>query len=70
MPEIAVPRLPFLGAYAIRVASLREVEPLLQLHSMTSRRVGLALLVPFPPELGLGAWVFAEHPTDLPWRKQ
>jgi hypothetical protein len=70
MPEIAVPRLPFLGAYAVRVQSLPALEALLLRQALASRRVGAALLVPFPPELGLGAWVFAEHSADLPWRSR
>ena len=29
---------------------------------------GGALVVPFPAELGLGAWLFVENGRDLPWR--
>ncbi len=68
VPEIDPPRLPFMGAYAIRVASLRAVEELLDKAMLNPRRTGKALLVPFPQELGLGAWYFAEHAADLPWR--
>jgi hypothetical protein len=32
------------------------------------RRLGAALVVPFPGELGLGAWLFVENAADLPWR--
>jgi hypothetical protein len=32
------------------------------------RRAGDALVVPFPSELGVGAWLFAEHVSALPWR--
>lgn len=67
-PEIAVPRLPFMGAYAIRVASLRDAEELLDRAMLNPRRTGKALLVPFPAELGIGAWYFAENADDLPWR--
>jgi hypothetical protein len=70
LPDIAVPRLPFLGAYAIRVQSLPALEDLLLRQALPSRRVGATLLVPFPPALGLGCWVFAENPADLPWRKR
>jgi hypothetical protein len=70
IPEVAVPRLPFLGAYAIRVQSLPALQDLLLRQVLASRRVGPALLVPFPPELGVGAWVFVEHPADLPWRSR
>ena len=32
------------------------------------RRIGAALVVPFPDELGIGAWLFVENAADLPWR--
>ena len=67
-PEIAAPRLPFIGAYALRVKSLAAVEALLRQERMTARRLGAALVVPFPQELGIGVWVFAERSVDLPWR--
>jgi hypothetical protein len=67
-PEIAVPRLPFMGAYAVRVQSLATVEALLKQERMTVRRLGAALVVPFPQELGVGAWLFVENAGDLPWR--
>ena len=67
-PEISVPRLPCIGAYAIRVRSLRAVEDLLRQERLSLRRAGAALVVPFPEELGLGAWVFVERDRDLPWR--
>jgi hypothetical protein len=68
IPEIEPPRLPFMAAYAIRVASLRATEQLLDEAMLNPRRTGKALLVPFPRELGLGAWYFAEQAADLPWR--
>jgi hypothetical protein len=68
VPEVAAPRLPFLGAYAIRVASLRDTEELMDRALLNPRRTGKALVVPFPPELGIGAWFFAENAADLPWR--
>lgn len=68
VPEVPAPRLPFLGAYAIRVASLRAAEELMDEAMLNPRRTGKALMVPFPPELGTGAWFFAENPGDLPWR--
>ncbi len=67
-PEIAVPRLPFLGAYALRVASLVAVEDLLRQSRLPMRRIGAALVVPFPDVLGVGAWLFVENAADLPWR--
>ena len=62
----AAPAVP--GAYAIRVASLRETEELMDKAMLNPRRTGKALVVPFPPELGTGAWLFAENAADLPWR--
>jgi hypothetical protein len=67
-PEIPVPRLPFIGAYAIRVRSLAHVAALLIQERLSSRRLGATLVVPFPGELGVGAWVFVERDADLPWR--
>src|SRR5882724_1218799 len=67
-PEIVIPQLPFLGAYAVRVRSLAAAEALLQREAMPMRRIGGALVVPFPAEVGLGAWLFVENGRDLPWR--
>jgi hypothetical protein len=69
-PEIAVPRLPFLGAYAIRVGSLAAVEALLRQERLSARRLDAMLVVPFPEELGVGAWLFVENAAGLPWRKR
>jgi glyoxalase-like protein len=67
-PEIPVPRLPFIGAYAVRVRSLADAEALLRRECLPMRRLGASLVVPFPDELGLGAWLFVENAGDLPWR--
>jgi len=67
-PEIAIPRLPFLGAYAIKVGSVATAEALLRQNQLQVRRLGKALVVPFPTELGVGAWLFVENAADLPWR--
>jgi hypothetical protein len=68
VPEVEPPRLPFMGAYALRVASLDAAEALMAGAGLTTRRMGSALIVPFPPELGVGAWLLAEHASALPWR--
>ena len=68
VPEVAVPRLPFMGAYAIQVHSLRAAEELMDTAGLSPRRTGKALVVPFPAELGAGAWFFAESAPYLPWR--
>jgi hypothetical protein len=57
-----------MGVYAVRVRSLAAVEALLKAEHMTMRRLGAALVVPFPDELGAGAWLFVENAGDLPWR--
>jgi hypothetical protein len=67
-PEIAVPRLPFIGAYAVQVRSLSMCEDLIAQAGLKLRRSGETLVVPFPDELGAGAWVFVENAVDLPWR--
>ena len=66
--ETAIPGLPLMGAYAIQVSSLAATTALLDAAMLPSRRSGPALIVPFPPELGTGYWVFAEDRSDLPWR--
>ena len=68
LPEIEIPRLPFMGAYAIEVRSLAALESRLQAASLPARRIGAALAVPFPEPLGAGAWLFVENAADLPWR--
>ena len=68
VPEISIPRLPFLGAYAVQVKSLSAAENLIRHGGLSVRRLGGALVVPYPSELGLGAWLFAENGRDLPWR--
>jgi hypothetical protein len=68
LPEIAVPSLPFIGAYAVRVASRDQAERALRAGGLSPRRNGALLIASFPPELGLGAWLFAENASALPWR--
>jgi glyoxalase-like protein len=68
LPEVEVPSLPFIGAYAILVVSLDGAEQALRARGTTPRRHGPLLIAPFPRELGLGAWVFVETASALPWR--
>ena len=67
-PDLPIPGLPFMGAYAIKVASLDAAEALVTRAGFGTRRIRSALVVPFPPELGAGSWVLVENPADLPWR--
>jgi hypothetical protein len=60
LPEIAVADLPFMGAYGVVVVSLDVVETMLTRAGLRTRRAGECLVVPFPQELGQGAWLFSE----------
>jgi hypothetical protein len=60
MPEVPIPCIPFGGAYGVVIKSIDAVERLLQRAGLRTRRAGECLVVPFPDELGIGAWVFAE----------
>jgi len=62
------PRLPFIGAYAVQVRSLSTCENLMKQAGIKARRHSSALIVPFPDDLGVGAWLFVENAADLPWR--
>jgi hypothetical protein len=61
LPEIAVADLPFIGAYGIVVTSLDTAETMLTRAGLRTRRAGDCLVVPFPEELGHGAWLFTER---------
>jgi hypothetical protein len=63
-----LPRLPFIGAYGVKVASLSAAEDLLNRNRVAATRRGGALFVPYPEPLGRGYWVFVEREGDLPWR--
>ena len=60
LPEVAIPSLPFIGAYAIRVASLGVIGDMLKRAGLRTRRSEQDLVAIFPEELGRGAWLFAE----------
>src|SRR5262249_30445150 len=60
LPEVAIPSLPFVGAYAIRVASLAVTGDMLKRADLRTRRSEQDLVAIFPEELGRGAWLFAE----------
>ncbi|HXF88990.1 MAG TPA: VOC family protein [Xanthobacteraceae bacterium] len=68
VPEVKIPRLPFMGAYAVIVRSVKLAAEVLQQGGLAVRRTGAVAAVPFPAELGVGAWLFAERAADLPWR--
>jgi hypothetical protein len=60
LPEVPIPSLPFIGAYAMRVASVAALDEMLQRAGLRTRRREQDLVVPFPEELGRGAWLFTE----------
>jgi hypothetical protein len=68
LPQVAAPPLPFIAAYAIRVDSLEAAERALRSGAVAAERSRRMLIVPFPAELGRGAWLFVERASDLPWR--
>lgn len=68
LPEIRTPSLPFQGAYGVVVRSLEATEAMLRQGKLEIRRLGRSLVASFPPELGVGAWLFVEQAADLPWR--
>jgi hypothetical protein len=67
LPETAIPRLPFMGAYGLVVRSLDDAAAVLRRGGLPTRAIGAALAAPFPAELGRGAWLFAEDAADFPW---
>jgi hypothetical protein len=60
LPEVAIPSLPFIGAYRIRVRSLPVLADILQAAGVSTRRRADDLVAIFPMELGHGAWLFRE----------
>jgi hypothetical protein len=69
MPGVAIPSLPFIGAYAVAVKSLQQVQSVLRQVGISSRETGQCLVARFPAELGHGAWLFVEDAAALPWRR-
>src|SRR5438105_12559840 len=68
VPGLPVPRLPFIGAYAVRTDSLIATANVLRERVNRFEQRDHMLFVPFPKELGTGAWIFVEQANDLPWR--
>jgi hypothetical protein len=67
LPEVEVPTVPFMGAYALGVRSLGDAERVMRQGGLQPRSSGGALVVTFPPALGYGAWLLAEQAAALPW---
>ena len=68
VPGVPIPNLPFIGLYAVRVEALIGAANVLRATGMKFEQRDRMLFVPFPEELGQGAWVFVERAADLPWR--
>jgi len=60
LPDIAIPSLPFAGAYGIRVKSLATAGEMLARAGLKTRRRDRDLVAAFPEELGQGAWLFSD----------
>jgi Glyoxalase-like domain len=60
LPEIAIPSLPFIGAYEIRASSRARLDELWRRAGLTVRRSEHGLVAAFPAELGHGAWLVTE----------
>jgi catechol 2,3-dioxygenase-like lactoylglutathione lyase family enzyme len=68
LPGIAIPPPPFVAAYAVIVRSLDTAAKTLDRGGVANARDRDVLRVPFPAELGVGAWCLAERAGSLPWR--
>jgi hypothetical protein len=60
LPEIPIPSVPFIGAYALKVRSLALLCDVLKRAAVQFRERANELIAPFPQELGQGAWLFTE----------
>ena len=69
LPEVSIPAFPFIGLYALRVQSLDTAERVIGAGRLRYERRDGVLAVPFPDDLGQGAWLFVERVNDLPWRR-
>jgi hypothetical protein len=67
-PGLAVPPPPFIVGYAVLVRSLDTAALVLDEGGVAYRRDRDILRIPFPEELGIGTWLFAERAAVLPWR--
>ena len=68
LPQLAIPTLPFMAAYALAVASLDGAAACLREGDIAFERRDGCVIAPFPDELGVGCWVLVEHAAGLPWR--
>jgi hypothetical protein len=69
LPAVGIASLPFIGLYVVRVGSLDTTERVIRAGGLRLERRDHVLAVPFPDDLGQGAWFFVERANDLPWRQ-
>jgi hypothetical protein len=69
LPEVAIPMLPFMIGYALRVKSLAAAEAAVDGADLEWRAFEDGIVASFPTELGNGAWFFVEQAAALPWRR-
>ena len=68
VPNVPVPSLPFIAAYALRVDSLTTAVNHLRANRLAFIESNGIVFAPFPSALGQGAWIFVEQAARLPWR--
>ena len=68
LPEVLLPAPPCIGMVALGVERLDVTENVLTSLGHFVVRRDHTLIAPFPPVLGIGAWIFVENAADLPWR--
>jgi glyoxalase-like protein len=68
-PAAAIPDLPFIAGYGLAVASLAVTAACLRAGGLAFEQRDACVIAPFPPELGVGSWIFVERAADLPWRE-
>jgi hypothetical protein len=66
--KLAIPSLPFMAVYGIKVTSLDCVAACLRDAELAFEHRGTCVVAPFPDDLGCGYWIFVEDAAALPWR--
>ncbi len=69
LPGLAAPDLPFIAAYGVAVRSLNRAASCLRAGGLSFEQRDRCIIAPFPDDLGIGCWVFAEGAANLPWRR-
>ena len=65
LPEIAIPALPFIGAYGVTVRSLEAAEAILRSGGLRIAPRGRCAGCAVPGRIGAGAWLFADERASL-----